>query len=91
MELSYILTVESHFLQSKRDSVFEIICSTLAGYCLAVVSQILIFPLFGLIIDIEGNLVLAFWFTVISLVRGYAFRRLFNWKELRNFNQGKEE
>jgi len=67
-------------MQSKRDSVLEILTSTAVGYGIAVISQILIFPFFGLEIAIEQNLVLAFWFTVISLVRGYAFRRVFNWK-----------
>ncbi len=41
--------------------------------------QILIFPLFNIYIPISDNIKIGVLFTVVSLVRSYALRRLFNW------------
>lgn len=64
--------------QSKRGSVIETVTGTAIGYTVAVVSQIIIFPFFGVNLPVESNMVIALWFTVISLIRGYWVRRLFN-------------
>jgi hypothetical protein len=44
----------------------------------AVASQIAILPLFGVHLPLADNLAIGGYFTVISLVRSYAVRRLFN-------------
>jgi len=64
--------------QSKRGSVIETITSTIIGYMVAVASQIAIFPLYGIDLPLDSNMVIAAWFTIISLVRGYWVRRIFN-------------
>lgn len=48
------------------------------GYGVAIISQIVIFPLFGIHIPLRDNLLIGLWFTGISLVRSYAIRRWFN-------------
>lgn len=48
------------------------------GYGVALVSQIAIFPMFGIHVSLTTNLWIGAWFTLISLVRGYVIRRWFN-------------
>jgi len=47
------------------------------GYGLAVITQIVVFPRFGLDVSIGENLALGAVFVGISLLRSYALRRLF--------------
>lgn len=64
--------------QSKKHSFIESIVNILIGYGVAVGSQILIFPAFGVHIPISDNLMIGLWFTAISIVRSYTVRRVFN-------------
>lgn len=48
------------------------------GYVVAILSQLLVFPLFGIYIPFVDNLLIGLYFTVISLIRSYVLRRLFN-------------
>lgn len=66
-------------LQTKRQSLFESFINILIGYGVAVVSQILIYPFFDFHPPLEENLWIAGLFTVISFIRSYFVRRLFNW------------
>jgi hypothetical protein len=51
------------------------------GYVLAVTTQILVFPRFGLHPSLGENLALGAVFVGISLLRSYALRRLFeHWR-----------
>ena len=45
---------------------------------MAVASQVIIFPFFGVHIRLADNLVIGLWFTLISIVRSYVLRRAFN-------------
>lgn len=64
--------------QSRRHSALESVANVVIGYSINFVANMLIFPLFGWNISLEQNLVLGAVFTVISLVRSYWVRRLFN-------------
>jgi hypothetical protein len=66
-------------MQSKAQSMVESFVNIAIGYMVAVVSQLVIFPLFGIDIPISDNLWIGAWFTIISLVRSYGLRRMFNW------------
>ena len=63
--------------QSRAMSLLEAVTNVIVGYTLAVITQILIFPVFGLYATLEDNLKLGLVFTVVSIARGYALRRLF--------------
>ena len=63
--------------QSRQLSLIEALTNVAVGYALAVVTQMLVFPRFGLHASLGDNLALGLVFTVISLVRSYALRRLF--------------
>ena len=66
-------------MQTRRQSIIETAVSVTIGYMVALASQIAIFPLFGIHATLSDNLLIGAWFTVISVIRGYAVRRFFNW------------
>lgn len=64
--------------QSKLESLIETCINTAIGYLVALLSQILVFPMVGIHVPFSTNLVIGAWFTVISVARGYIIRRWFN-------------
>ncbi|MCV2876367.1 hypothetical protein OE810_08865 [Rhodobacteraceae bacterium XHP0102] len=64
-------------MQSRRRSLIEAITNVVVGYALAVVTQIVVFPWFGLQVSLGDSLAIGAVFVTISLVRSYALRRLF--------------
>jgi hypothetical protein len=64
--------------QTHAHSLIETIAGTAIGYVVAVASQTIIYPWFGVAFSFRENLTLAAIFTVISLARGYVVRRTFN-------------
>ena len=65
-------------MQSRWMSLLEAVTNIAVGYGLAVLTQMLVFPLFGLRTSLGENLAIGAIFTVISLVRGFVLRRAFN-------------
>jgi hypothetical protein len=63
--------------QSRLMSLVESVANVIIGYGVAVVTQILIFPIFGLHTTLEQNLQMGAVFTVVSITRSFALRRLF--------------
>ena len=63
--------------QTRRMSMVEALTNVAVGYALAVVTQIMVFPWFGLHPSLGENLAIGALFTAISLLRSYALRRLF--------------
>lgn len=63
--------------QSRRLSLVEAITNVAVGYVQAVITQILVFPWFGIHPSLGENLAIGSIFTGISLLRSYALRRLF--------------
>lgn len=64
--------------QSRKHSAIEAIVSTFIGYWVAVAATQAILPLFGYPVRFDQNLAISGLFTVVSLVRSYCLRRLFN-------------
>lgn len=64
--------------QSQKHSLIESLVNVAVGYGIALVSQLLIFPLFGIHISLQDNIIIGLLFTVVSIARSYALRRLFN-------------
>ena len=67
-------------MQSKKSSLSEILISTFIGLIVALTSQLLIFPLYGIDITLGENVQITFFMTFVSILRGYLVRRYFNWK-----------
>jgi len=63
--------------QSRLMSLVEAIANVAVGFGVAVATQIAAFPLFGLAVSLGDNLAIGCIFTVMSLIRGYLLRRLF--------------
>lgn len=59
-------------------SAVETVTNTVVGYGVACVTQVMVFPLFGVHIPFHDNLLIGGVFTIVSLVRSYALRRVFN-------------
>ena len=64
-------------MQSRRQSLIEAITNVVVGYALAVITQIVVFPWFGLQVSLGDNLAIGALFVMIPLLRSYALRRLF--------------
>ena len=64
-------------MQTKMHSMLESLTNTVIGYVVAVASQLAVFPLFNIHIELQDNLLIGVWFTAISLTRGYLVRRWF--------------
>ena len=63
--------------QSRLMSLVESLANVLVGYVVAVVTQMAVFPLFGLAVSVTENLLIGLIFTAVSIVRSYALRRGF--------------
>jgi hypothetical protein len=64
--------------QTRIGSLIESLMNIAIGYGVALLSQIAIFPFFGIHVPLATNLWIGAWFTLISLVRSYVIRRWFN-------------
>jgi len=62
--------------QSRTMSFVEAVTNVVVGYGVAVATQILIFPMFGLHATLAQNLKIGAVFTIVSIARSYALRRL---------------
>ena len=70
--------------QSRLMSLVESIANVAVGYGVAVVTQILIFPIFGLHTTLAQNLKMGAVFTVVSIARSFALRRVFETIRMRS-------
>lgn len=69
--------------QSKRMSMVEQLFNVGSGVALALIVGQIVYPLFGYAVTVKDNLGLTIIFTLVSIVRGYVWRRVFNWMHLR--------
>jgi hypothetical protein len=63
--------------QSRRMSLIEAIANVAIGYAVALLTQIIVFPLLGLQVSLGENLAIGALFTIASIARSYALRRVF--------------
>ena len=65
-------------MQSRKFSLIESITNVLVGYGVALLTQITVFPLFGMAVTMGDNIKIGAIFTVVSIIRSYVLRRVFN-------------
>lgn len=65
--------------QTRKGSLIEVLINVAVGYFIAVAAQVMILPWFGINITLSLNILIGLCFTVVSIARGYALRRAFNW------------
>ena len=63
--------------QSRVMSLVEALANVLVGYGVAVLVQVVLFPVLGFAVTFRQNLAIGLVFTVVSIVRSYTLRRLF--------------
>ncbi len=72
--------------QSKLASIMEVLFNTFVGLLIAVGATAVICWANNIPMTLEHNFILTFWMTVVSIVRQYVIRRMWNaefWKRLR--------
>ncbi len=75
-------------MQSRWMSFIESLANVVAGYGLAVLAQIIVFPMFGLSTTLEQNLKIGFIFTLLSIARSFGLRRIFEVTRVRTYEAG---
>lgn len=63
--------------QSRKMSFIESTTNVVVGYVLAIATQMVVFPWFGLEAALIEHLAIGLAFVGVSLARGYALRRIF--------------
>ena len=63
--------------QSRLMSLVEAIANVVVGYGVAVLTQLVVFPWFGLPADVDDALAIGGIFTAVSVARSFALRRIF--------------
>lgn len=64
--------------QSKLESLAEVCLNVAIGWVIALLTQLIVFPMFGINVTVGEQLSISVIFTVVSIVRGYIIRRWFN-------------
>jgi uncharacterized protein YacL len=64
--------------QTRIGSAVEQVVSTAIGFVIAFIANLIVLPLFGYPMTVGDGAAIGVIFTIISVVRGYWVRRLFN-------------
>ena len=65
-------------MQNKKQSLIESITGTFIGLLTSFLIQLIIYPFLKIPVSIGQNLIITFVFFIVSILRGYLVRRLFN-------------
>lgn len=65
--------------QTKTRSMIESWVNVVVGLAINIMIQRIVFPMYGWDVSYSENIQLSLIFTVVSVVRSYGLRRLFNW------------
>ncbi len=68
-------------MQSKRESMIESLTSVGIGWLIGVILNMLVLPLFDYDVSLTDGVLISIIFTAVSVIRSYAIRRFFNYKE----------
>lgn len=64
--------------QSRLGSLCEALINVSIGYVIALASQLVILPAYGVHLSLWANVEIGLWFTAVSICRSYCIRRWFN-------------
>jgi hypothetical protein len=64
--------------QNRKTSLKEAITNTMSGFVISFLIQIILFPIMGIPVRFEQNIIITLVFTVAGIARGYTVRRIFN-------------
>lgn len=66
-------------MQTRLQSLIETCTNVGSGYFVGLLTQLVVFPLYGLEVTLSANLQIGVWFTLVMVAKSYAVRRGFNW------------
>ncbi len=66
-------------MQTKLQSFLEASVNIGIGLGIALLTQLIVFPMFGINIPLKDDLMIVSIFTAVSITRSYLLRRFFNW------------
>lgn len=64
--------------QTRKQSAIETVAGVAIGFVVSVSASAVVYPLFGHAFTLGQNVGITVIFTILSIARGYAVRRLFN-------------
>lgn len=64
--------------QTKLESLAEVIINVIIGWVIGLLTQLVVFPIFGIHVSFSDQFWISVVFTFVSIVRSYAIRRWFN-------------
>lgn len=73
--------------QTRARSLVEASTNVVVGYVVAILTQVALFPRFGIRLSTSENLIVGAVFTLVSLVRSYVLRRVFERLRVRGLQQ----
>ena len=76
-------------MQTRTLSAVETLSSTAIGYLVAVLTQAIVFPAYGIKTHAGDHFAIAAIFTAVSIIRGYFVRRFFVWVEMKRVKNGR--
>lgn len=65
-------------MQTPRQSLIEATLNTISGFFTSLITQWMVFPMFDFHPALSENLTITAIFTIVSVVRSYVWRRVFN-------------
>jgi len=68
--------------QTKKNSIIESIIQTLIGLITSILIQLILYPLLNIPVSFNQNLIITIVFFIVSILRGYIVRRIFNNKQI---------
>ena len=67
-------------MQTKKESVIESLTNILVGLITSFLIQLVIYPIMGIPVSFNQNIIITIVFFIASFIRGYLIRRYFNSK-----------
>jgi hypothetical protein len=64
--------------QSKKLSLIETTTNIIVGLITSFLIQLIIYPLLNIPVTINQNIIITIVFFIVSFIRGYVIRRIFN-------------
>jgi len=68
-------------MQTKKHSLIESVTNTLIGLVTSFIIQLIIYPVLNIPVTINQNIIITFVFLMVSIIRSYIIRRIFNNKQ----------
>jgi membrane protein implicated in regulation of membrane protease activity len=65
-------------MQTRRQSLLEAWTNVAIGWLVGLLTQIVVFPLYGMKVKLIDNMQITIIFTIVSLIRSYLLRRFYN-------------